>query len=439
MIARRRARENGKAILFQEKVVLAYIVMLSLMILLRDIVGISLNKYIFVMVCAGFFVLSNKRNMVYMLMFTFPLLCGLPGNYIMPIAILFYFLKSKSINRNQIFLCIFIILMEMFASFFYSSIDLPGMVGYTTTLMFFFCLIYDNSHYDYEKCVHYFVLGVTLTCAVIVMATILKTPSWQQDIASGYLRFGEIEHVAEEDLNLTLNANSLAYISVAGIGCCVVLLRCSKFNKLFLATEMAVLTVTGLLTLSRTWVLLLVLLGVLYVMSSNISRKGILQIAAVLGVFVLIGYFVYLKFPQVIVGMISRFGRSDIATGNDRYEITRKYMELFGVNVRTALFGTGVTQYRSVMGIEESLHNSLVQILICYGLVGTVVFSCGWLAKVVKAIGKVKLLYWIPFLCILVFSTSLQMLYPWYLIYPQLIAIFVIQMGREHKISGENL
>lgn len=422
---------------FQRKSVAAYVVLLSVMILLRDIAGISLSKYILVAFCAVFFFLSSKSDMIYMLMFTFPLLCGLPGNYIMPIAMILYFVKTKSITQKQLFFCFFVVLMEIFACLFYDTINFPETLGYITTLMLFFCLLYDNDRYDYKSCINYYALGVTLTCAVIVIATISQTPSWQKAIASGELRFGEIEHGTETALNLTLNANSLAYISIVGISCCVVLLRCDGVNKIILAIETAVLVVSGLLTLSRTWVIVFALLCVLYVFSSGVSGKGILRIFAVLGLFVLIGYFVFRQFPEIFDGLINRFERDDVLTGNGRYEITHEYMEAFGKDVRTTLFGTGVTQYRDVMGIEESLHNSPVQILICYGLVGTVIFAFGWLLKPVKAIGKVKLLYWIPFICIVVFSTSLQMLNPWYLIYPHLISVYVLQTEYERKTKEQ--
>lgn len=437
----KKTQMNEKTAFFKSNSAVFFVVIMSLMIILRDIVGISLNKYIFVAFCAVFFILSSKQDMLCMVLFTSSLLCGLPGNYIMPIALLLYFVKSKHIEQKQLFFCIFIVSMEVFASVFYPSLKISELLGYVTTLMLFFCLIYDSERYDYKRMINYYTIGVLLTCIVVVVATISKTPTWQDDIASATLRFGEIEHETESALNLTLNANSLAYISIAGIGFCTVLLRCSKFSKAFLISELVIFAITGLLTLSRTWVLVVVMLALLYILSTDMSAKGFFQTFFGIALVVLVGYFVLRQFPSIFDGLIERFGRSDVATGNGRYEITDKYLEVFGNDLRITLFGSGVTQYRSVMGMDVtgSLHNSLVQILVCYGLVGTVIFVYGWLSTAVKAFGKVKLLYWIPFICILIFSVSLQMINPWYLIYPHLIALYAIKIGYIGENTKHNL
>ncbi len=409
--------------------VIIYIIIVSSMILLRDIFDVSLSKYLFVAICGIFFLAAKTQDLICMIMFTVPLLCGLPGNYIMPIALICYLFKSGRINSKQLLLSCFVIVMELVACVFYSTVSLPNIVGYITNLVLFFCLIYDTTKHNYKKYIYYFVLGVVLTAGIIVIATILDSPTWLQDISKGYLRFGMVENESEELLNITLNANALAFYSMTGISCIVVLLRFSEFNKLFLIIQMIFLGLVGLITLSRTWVLTLVLLLVLYVFASATSGKSVFKACAGLGIVALVVIVILNRYPQLYQGMLNRFNEGNLLNGNGRIEITSQYLSEFDENLRTMFFGTGVTDYKNVIGLEKSLHNSLVQILICYGIFGSLIFMYGWLSDVVKKIGKVKLFYWIPFICIFAYSLTAQVVNPHYLIYPHLLAIFSLNLG----------
>ncbi|MCH1940706.1 O-antigen ligase family protein [Holdemania massiliensis] len=415
------------------KITIVYAITLSIMIAVRDLGGINMSKYLFVVVCTGFFMYARKSEMISMIAFTAPLLYGLPGNYIIPIILAIYFIKSRNINSKQFVLCVFIAFMEIIASMFYDSFSIPGIIGYMTNLMLFFCLIYDWTEYDYIKTLNYFVCGVVLTSLIIVLSTILKSPTWLQDIANGYFRFGVVEHVNEDALNLTLNANALAYYSISGISCIAVLLKCSVYNKLLLIAEMIFLALTGVMTLSRTWMIVGSLLLVLYIFSSNRSMKDVAKALLIIGSIAIVAFVVMGQLPEVYEGLIARFNRADTATANGRFDITEEYIEKFNSDLRIMLFGTGVTEYRSVMGITKSLHNSLVQILVCYGIIGGMVFMFGWLSNVIKMIGRVKLLYWIPFICIFAYSITAQIVNPHNLIYPHMMAIFAIRLGLDAK------
>lgn len=433
----RREKKRGVIHLSIESTLPIYIIILSSMIILRDIIGVNLSKYIFVVLCTLFFFITDKQNLIYMIMFTVPMLCGLPGNYIMPIAFFIYIIKKRYFQKKQFFFCLFIAFMEIFASAFYSSVDIPMILGYVTNLMLFFCLIYDNSEYDYKKCLFYYTLGILLVSLVIIISTISKSPTWLQDIASGYLRFGMIEHETEEALNLTLNANSLAMYSITGMSCCVVLLKGSFGKKIFTVLEIIFLALAGMLTLSRTWIIIAIILFLLYFIASTTSIKQTLKTLLGIGVLLGISFYILSNIPEVYEGMIARLTRADVAGGNGRVDITNEYLSLFGNNIRTMLFGTGVTQYRSIIGATESLHNSLVQILICYGIFGSFVFLYGWLSKPIKALRRVRLLYWIPFICALLFSLTLQIVNPHFLIYPHLMGIYALYLGMQEnkKIS----
>lgn len=432
-------KKNNKNFSHMLSVTSAYIIILSVLIICRDIINISVNKYILVLVCGVFYFFSLKTELIYMLIFTMPLLCGLPGNYIMPIACVFYLIKSRRINIKQLFFCCFIILMELIASLFYKKINIPNIVGYITNLMMFFCLIYDETKIDLKKCLYYYALGIFITSVVIVIATVLSTPTWMHDIATGYFRFGEVQHDSADNLNVTLNANALAFYSITGISCIVVLLKIKAYNRWFLLTELFFLVLTGLMTLSRTWLLVAFILLIIFVFSSNTSLKGIIKKIVGLVVLSIFIFLIMNNIPEVLEGMLNRFNRSDFLSGNGRFNITAEYMQAFFENLRIMLLGSGVTQYQSVMKMSESLHNSFIQILVCYGFIGATVFMLGWLGEVFRIIRKVKILYCIPFICIFIYSLSGQIINPYRLVYPHLIAIYAIRLGYLSKTQEELL
>ncbi len=270
---------------------------------------------------------------------------------------------------------------------------------------------------------------IVFTAAVIIIVTILETPTWLQDIAKGNLRFGIVENETEEALNMTLNANALAYYSITGICCILMLFKVSSYNRIILIAQMIFLILTGFITLSRTWAFVAALLLVLYILAASTSVKSACKSFLSLAILAVVVVLILKKYPQLYQGMVERFEDKSFETGSGRFEITRNYLKLFDNNLRTMLFGTGVTVYRSFLGLTNSMHNSLVQILICYGIVGGLIFMVGWLADVVKKIGKVRLFYWIPFICVFVFSLSLQIVNPYNLIFSHLAAIFVLNMG----------
>ena len=89
-----------------------------------------------------------------------------------------------------------------------------------------FAFVYEVADVDYMLCVKIFFYGVCLLCAVIMLNALSKAPSnWLTLFAKGQFRIGQTHMTEIEGMALSLNANSLAYYSITGIACGILLVE----------------------------------------------------------------------------------------------------------------------------------------------------------------------------------------------------------------------
>lgn len=99
------------------KLVFIFVLGLCLLLGLRDIAGIELNKFIIVGFCSICFFLSDFKSLVLMVSFLIPLLCGMPGTYLLPLVLLLV-LTKWGIAKKTIILILFFTCLEIFNNFF---------------------------------------------------------------------------------------------------------------------------------------------------------------------------------------------------------------------------------------------------------------------------------------------------------------------------------
>ena len=75
---------------------------LSLMLILRDVSGMSINKFIYFGFAVALMAIASYQTVVYMICFMLPLICGLPGTYIMPCAWMLLVIKKGRIKVIQL-------------------------------------------------------------------------------------------------------------------------------------------------------------------------------------------------------------------------------------------------------------------------------------------------------------------------------------------------
>lgn len=426
--------ENVKKIERDNISLYVLIIGLVAMLVIRDVFGIALSRYIFLCYTVFFFLVAKYEILIKMLCFVFPLLCGLPGTYIMSAALVILIMKKEKINAKQVFLVLFITAMEMFASLWYGNVDWASIVQYVSFAGILLFLLHDDAKLDYFGCVKVFYYGVFVLCVLITITGIRSAPSnWYDLFIRGAFRFGATQVEDAEGMMLSLNANSLAYYSIAGIMCSIFMLEKSeKGKRAFLILSLPFVVFAGFLTLSRSWMLVLIICLGIYGASKIKSLKSFVYTAFAFAVCFLIIYIVVNEYPQLFDGFIARFSADDVETGNGRTDLFNIYMSAFWSDIRFVLFGTGVVDYRAVIGESSSIHNGTLQILVCCGVLGFFVWILALISPVIKLIQSnrgIKICFWLPFLGVVVFIQTIQFLNPMMLMLPYLIGVYALRLG----------
>lgn len=419
------------------KLILIFVFGVCLLLGLRDIAGLEINKFIIVVFCSICFFVSSFKNLVLMVSFLIPLLCGMPGTYLMPLVLLLV-LTKYGIPKKSMLLILFFTCLEIFDSLFYTNFALNDTVQYCSFLGILFFFVYstelkNNFKLQYDAC-RYYLYGSSFLCLAIFTSTI-KTASdnWLTLFANGWFRFGDVQADEFSGMMLKLNANSLAYFACIGVFLALVYaLNKKEKNKSLYYIIAAVHLIIGIFTVSRAFFILTLLSAVIIVfMSLKTKRQFLLLIFILLIItfFTIVGIH-YL--PNVVDGIVNRFEDKNIATAGGRTELLTAYFDAFFENPRFLLTGTGVLGYKEMIGIYGSIHNALQQLIICLGIPGSVLFLVGLIVPGIKDVKAVSNnMYILPLLVVGLFLQTIQILNPCQFMLPIAIGFLSLRLGRQ--------
>lgn len=424
------ATKNDRYLLY------ALIAGLSLLLILRDVNNISINKFIYFGYAVALMTVANYQTLVQMICFILPLVCGLPGTYIMTCAYVLLLLKRGSFKLMQVIPVLIILLMELFAALWYPSANLTEIVNYVFFAAVMIFLIQDDKSVDYDKCIVLYLLGTLVLCYVILSATFASAPkNWMKLFANGEFRIGNV-HAENPQMTLRVNANSLAYYSLVGIACGLLMTeRRSGIKKIWYISLTVLFAIAGFLTLSRSWLLMAIVCLLLYILSKLRHPKQFVTMLLILvAMTVLISYYLG-KNPELLAGFETRFNDETVESGGGRTYIFLKYMDIFFSNVRFLLLGTGVTQYKAAAGYNGSFHNGTQQVLVSCGIIGFVLYMVVLFGPVIKANRRkwMPLVYWLPLLSVVAFTQTIQFLNPTMLMLPYIIGIYALRAGGQNN------
>jgi O-antigen ligase len=322
-------------------------------------------------------------------------------------------------------------LLEIVASFWYPTPDVPDIVQYISFLSVVILLIHERKQLDYAQGVQMYLYGVILLCGVIVIATLQDAPdNWFELFTRGAFRFGGLEKNEISGMALSQNANGLAYYSITGITCGIFMAERRKSSARVWYIILAVLAaVAGFFTVTRSWVLVVALLLLVYILSKLRTPKQFLALAGVLALLTVTCVIIVNNNPRLLDGFIARFTEDDVESGNNRVGIFWRYMELYFKNPRYILFGAGVTQYHEVLQTTGSLHNGTQQILVCTGIVGFILYMFALIGPVLQARKMVKgnFAAWLPLLGLVAFAQFIPFLNPMMLLLPYIIGVYALK------------
>lgn len=409
-----------------------FIAGLTALLCIRDILFVSLSKWILVAFCCLFAVGATYETLIYMLCFMFPLLCGIPSRYILLVFFSLLLIKKKKVDGRIISFLLYWIIKEIVAMFWVTQPGWVELMGYCTHICLMFYLILNEDVLNYKRCMDIYLLGTIALCGIITIRTLRTASSnWLFLFSNGWFRFGMADEKTS-GMVVELNANSLAYYAVTGLACGLFLFAEGKGKQRVLyGLAITVCLLTGLMTVSRSFllVLALVLIWTLMVIPKNPQTAIGILISGVL--IVCGGVWLLQSYPALLQGLITRLSDGNMSTGGGRSVLFARYLDAFLANPRLYFTGTGVTSYKEITGIYDSMHNALQQILVCYGIFGSILFYIGLLIPIVRCLRKnkgpwgMKIL---PLGAVVLFVQTIQFVNPEMLMMPYVIAVYCLRI-----------
>ena len=413
-----------------------------LLLFYRNIFSGSFSKFVLVFVVLAICLLVNKSDLLSLGMFMIPLSCGIPGGYIFLTILVFTTIKNKMTLR-QTLPAIMLILLECV------SLALVGVGNISNAFHYFTCIFYSflvllskkDGDIDYRKAIVSFVLGCSIMMGFIMARTFLNA-ELVKGLLGGYHRLGYTnESMTTDSIVFSTNSNTIGFYAVASVGCSLFLLKKYWKNRLvvFVAgASVLVAVVAGALTVSRTCIVLLAFLFVYFIlfMTKNLLKK--ISIIVVLMVLLSCVFVILLINTNTIDYIISRFTSDNVFSMSGRQDIFLHYTEWMFSNPVYLFSGTGAIHYRAIVEYDHSIHNSIQQVFVCYGVFGVFLFAISFakgfrMSTEDSAIHPLSLM---PLIFVFVFLQTLQFLNPVEYLMASCVCFVVLKDGWGEKSSA---
>lgn len=260
---------------------------------------------------------------------------------------------------------------------------------------------------------------VTIVAAAMLLLNVIASANFNIELAIvGLRRLGHFASDAADDVihGTAINPNTLGIICVLSLAG-LLQLRLTRQNKKIDIVLMILLLTLGALTASRTYLVCLILMVLLFILGQNGTVKKkigfILSIAIVAVVALLL---LKLFFPGTFEYFVGRFNDDDITTGRD--ELMVAFHEFIMDNPNVLLFGIGLNNFgekvTNIYSVSNNVpHNSIQEVVIAWGIPGLIMVTMLIIMIVIetKKYGRRKtLISYIPLLIIIVKSMAGQLI-----------------------------
>lgn len=344
---------------------------LNVLLFLRDFANIAVPSIIFLVIAVLAALFSDKTEVIAFCFCCIPVLNAFQSKYALWICMLIYtmrFVRNPKIHMHFLPV-LFLAFWEILHGFVWEFSFIEVIRLFTELLFCCFIGCLSGEDFDFEKTIR--AMSFTAVCACfIILLSQLKEYGYNVNLLfSGVFRLGY--GTDETKMSVGFNPNYLAYICLS----CIMGLACIIYRKkhnLFDAILIAMLSVFGLLTMSKKFVLC----SLVFLMIFFFCRKGkIKSLMLTLAIIILVTVVMKRIFPTAFDSLILRFSEGDISTG--RNDIFVYYSEKLLADFGLLLFGVGLQGYETKLLTRYVLsipHNGFQELLVMWGIPGFIAF-----------------------------------------------------------------
>ena len=441
---------NNNGVKCKITLLIVFCIAIFAMVFLRDIVSLSINKYlIFIVATIGMF-FFDKSHLIAFLGFIFSLTYGLPGTYIYAAAAIILIIKDHGRVKKSLILWLVFSFLEIILSVSFSSeFSITFYVSFVSRL---FLLLYflseesRNKTIDYSLPVKLYIFG-TIAFLIISILLFLKDGSFDM-ILSGKMRLGDARYYYwvtndVEGLLASTNSNNIAFQSCAALACCILMFF--KKKKIFWIILYGIIWVGTLLTTSQTF-LIVSLLQILLWVILLIARREKTHYVFLFVLIAAVGLVVIVS-TGIFTMLSNRLKSGMFQNDSGRLSLFVEYFNKLSSRPFNFLFGTGALYYKSVLQLEQSCHNGLQQIFISYGFFGFILFITSFVYFIYGICIKIErsksatLISFLPLISAVLFTQTIQFFNPVELLLPFVISLFALRVvvdGNKDSLSNDN-
>lgn len=427
---------NSSILRFINKYILpCYFLLFVAILAVRDFTGMQVSQLFMLAYVSILILFADYKSLTYYTALLMPMLCGI---FLFLIAFLYLgiiFKAPKKPNKFQIGFAVVLILIEALDQLLLATqlrtYDITRIILYGSFLLTTFYFVFLPDGLINRKCfVRCYCYGTFFTLAIILCSTIIQ---WGfLHLFTGY-RMGNVSDYdvySESQAMFGLNSNNLAYYSLYTLATLLVGRKKMEFNSLIYWILIIGTCCIGILSYSRTFILLTAFLILLTMLTSFNIKKIIAGICIVVGV----ESYALMEFEGIEEGYLNRFVASDVRSGGDRTSLFSHYNDFFVSNPELWLLGTGVVYYKDVCKQENSIHNATQQIYVTTGIVGLLIFALSiYVFFKGRMVRGVHTSYYLPAMAVFLFLQTLQVLNPMELMCPITLASMTLCIGAEEK------
>lgn len=410
-------------------------------IFIRDLIGINIPFVVFSTLCAASSLVLNRNGRFIYALALLPFCRGIPYSEIVLIVlafdIFFELPKNTSFNIIGIIPFVAVVIIEMLDYLYYNSFK--NNILYLAAYMFFVCYAVANKVFigSEENFILAYSFG-TLFAVLSVAIREINTLGLDYIITYG-VRFG---NNTEQNSPVTnFNSNEMGLYCAVAVALLLVLFSVrSRILSLILAVSISMI---GFLSISRSYLVVIVAVWLYYFLFSGIKIKSIFSILIIFA----LGIAALHRFvPELSEwAMNFLFERADAAKTDGmggRTDIIALYFNLLFSSLWSVLFGFS-TGYTTTSGSTTAAHNGFQEILVCWGMIGFV-FAVSWLIILYRQMFKMpqaqknnKILRALPLVAFWLFIMTIQLFTMFNYLFVMLISMVSITLTSEDKDKYE--
>ncbi len=427
---------------------LLIILIISCSFLLKDGFKMAIpTTYFYLLYSLGFFSL-RRTELIQLFVFLIPLSNGqllYYLNVIFPIMLIIKNIEYIKIDRAMI-IGFLLILWEavhvLQNSFLGYSESIIKLIGFSLCVISVTISITNkNIRKNYQSIIYSWTIGFGSFCFILLVKYInyYGLGNFQEIVR----RFGWIPKSLDiSSTSLFINPNSLGKLVTLTVFCLITLLKYEKHRKLRMIFGILYFIIFGLMSGSRSSVLVFSLLFTFYIMESllsfNKNKKTLLTVTIVS----LIMVFFVTTYMNSTLDMISNRVENEDFSGL-RFSIYNEYFDVL-TQSGNIIFGYGMQNYNDKLGIKASSHNFFIEIISIWGIIGLIIVLF-WFIMLYKSLDISKyvsiknntILHYLPLLGLFLYGQTGQFFISYYNTLPTLIIAFANISYMNSKITDQ--